>query len=221
MAIAFVADGGWAAASVGNIVATVPAVSSGNMMVAFIRMDSQLSGITITTPSGWTLIDAPASATQSPYFMVVGAYYRIATSSEPATYTFTGTNNTGTGSGGVGNIRAFSGTDTVSPINSFADGVDTTGATIIIPSLQSETFVKGEWGVYFNANGGGATFTSNTPSIFVNIVTGQNNKTYWLGTFAKTQAPGAQTFNWAGGFVLQGIGFTMRPFVQLMSQAWL
>lgn len=221
MAIAFKADGGWAAEFAQNITMTVPSVNAGDLMIAVMKFYSQNAGMSIVTNSSWTPITTPAANFAIGYYQVIGAYYRIATGSEPATYAFTRVNG---GGGGVGNIRAFSGTDSSLPINSYAFDWDPTGATITIPPLN-ETFASGEWGVYCNFNGGGGiAITSNSPAVFSNVSTGTNDQAYWLGNYIPPSSPGAQTFNWPSGAVLQGIGFTIIPpgfAVKLRSQSCL
>ena len=70
-----------------SLACNVPSgVSEGDMMFAFVNLSS--AGQSCNTPSGWTLLlseTAPAAVTSSSFI-----FYKIASASEPASYTFDG-----------------------------------------------------------------------------------------------------------------------------------
>lgn len=97
-------------------------VLADDIMIASISVGS--SAIIVTPPSGWILVrQVVRSGTNS---STLQTYYRIASGSDPASYSWTFSG--GTHVGAVGGIAAFSGVDTVVPI---ADetGVATVNAT--------------------------------------------------------------------------------------------
>lgn len=97
-------------------------VLADDIMIASIAVG--LNTIVVTPPSGWILVrQVSRSGTNS---STLQTYYRVATGSDPASYSWTFSG--GTHVGAVGGIAAFSGADTVVPI---ADetGVATVSAT--------------------------------------------------------------------------------------------
>ena len=94
----------------GNLTISKPAgVVTNDVMVASIAFRPNIA--TITPPSGWTLagniLNNPNSIANS-----LATYYKIATSGEPASYTWT----MGTITGAAGGITAFSGAAITTPI---------------------------------------------------------------------------------------------------------
>jgi len=67
--------------------------------------------VTITPPSGWTLVRRIDNANANANSLAV--YYKVAGASEPASYTWTISTNTGA----AGGIQTFSGVDTTNPID--------------------------------------------------------------------------------------------------------
>ncbi len=72
-------------------------------------------GLTITAPSGWTLVNSATQNSGGTAGMKLGTYRRVATASEPANYawTFSGGNFEFT----AGGIASFNGVDTTAPVN--------------------------------------------------------------------------------------------------------
>lgn len=91
-------------------------VTTGDVMVAFI----EAGNVTITAvPSGWTQVDSLLVTSSN---MLSAVYYKVATASEPASYTWTdGSGNTTPLCGG---IVAYRGVDTANPVNVQANGGD-------------------------------------------------------------------------------------------------
>lgn len=71
-----------------SLIVNVPSVSTGNLMFAAIGPEGAgATAANVTTPSGWTPVanqDTPAAPSRPSLFL----YRRVASSSEPATYTF-------------------------------------------------------------------------------------------------------------------------------------
>jgi Family of unknown function (DUF6701) len=105
-----------------SLTIAVPAGTSNNdVMIAAIAV--RPSTITIGAPSGWTFLlrtDQAAGNSNSQ-----SIYYRVATASEPASYTWTFSGGTHTGA--VGGILSYSGVDTTSPID--VSGGNTTASS--------------------------------------------------------------------------------------------
>jgi len=80
------------------------------------------ANVAITPPAGWTTSVNAAGAK---------AYWKVAGSSEPASYTFTRAANTNTI---VGHIARHTGTHLVSPVDT-ASAVSGSGASVVIPTL--------------------------------------------------------------------------------------
>jgi len=85
-----------------------PAVSAGNLLIAAVATDGDTSA-SITAPSGWTLINRGSYNSE----VTLGAWYKIATGTEPASYTFSWTGNQQS----YGWIMRFTGHNASSPIN--------------------------------------------------------------------------------------------------------
>ncbi len=128
MAIAVRAVGTTALMLGGSITLTVPTVSNGDLMIANVYS----TDVGAASPqTGWnTLIITQARAGEDWAF-----YWRIA-ASEPASYTW----SWGVGSG-VGNITAFSGVDTSTPIDvaALAGTAATSGTTLTAPTRTTVT----------------------------------------------------------------------------------
>lgn len=87
------------------------------------------SATTITPPTGWTLIrrDNTASA------MAVGLYYKIAGSSEPASYTF----NFNSTQQAVAGVTAYSGVSTTNPVDASSGQYNDTVSAMTAPSVTT------------------------------------------------------------------------------------
>lgn len=105
-------------------------VVAGNLMLAHLRF---MAGVITAIPTGWTTIDDPNSVDLPKSILA----WKVATGSEPSSYTFTfssATNNR------RGVIIAFEGNDLITPINAQASSaqVSVVGATgIVIPQVTT------------------------------------------------------------------------------------
>jgi MSHA biogenesis protein MshQ len=105
--------------------------SQGDVMLASISV--RTSAISVTPPAGWTpLRDTQQAAGDSLRLLT---YYRVATTGEPANYTFTFSG--GTHAGAVGGITSYSGVDTTTPIDAQAGGVTASATTHIAPTVSA------------------------------------------------------------------------------------
>jgi hypothetical protein len=106
------------------------AVAAGDVLLAVV--DVRLSGAqSVTGPTGWTLIrrDANASSGAS---LSQAVYYRVATSTEPDSYTWSFSPKS---SSAVGGIFAYSGVDNTSPVISHSGRTSTKSTRITAPSV--------------------------------------------------------------------------------------
>ena len=94
-----------------------PGTTSGDVMVTSITVTP--STTSITPPSGWTVVQDILQPQAASSHLIT--YYRIATSSEPTSYTWSFPSSH---SGAVGGIATFSGVDTSNPIGSSASLVE-------------------------------------------------------------------------------------------------
>jgi hypothetical protein len=92
-----------------SITISKPAVGTGDLMIAAVAADGST---TISAPSGWTSINQGSYSSA----ITLGAWYKVATSSEPASYTFSFSGS----EQAYGWIMRFTGYDSSSPINSSA-----------------------------------------------------------------------------------------------------
>ncbi|MBL7942272.1 MAG: hypothetical protein JNM00_05880, partial [Flavobacteriales bacterium] len=130
--------------AVGNATTvTIPkpaGVAVNHVMVAAIHTGWCNSGSAVTPPAGWTFIASTANtgpgcgagSTQ----IQLSTFYKVATASEPANYTFTGFSSQIY----VGGIVAYSGVDVTSPINAFSsNGAQEMCNNIVAPTLTTTT----------------------------------------------------------------------------------
>lgn len=107
--------------SVNPLVVNMPATRpAGDLYVAVIGV----SGATISTPAGWTLIQTGNK---------LGVYYRIGSGTEPATYSWT-TNVTQKFSAAILRIKNF---DSTTPINTSALGSNNVAPPITYPTITT------------------------------------------------------------------------------------
>jgi outer membrane protein assembly factor BamB len=104
--------------------------SKGDLLVAIIAV--RPSGVSITAPGGFTLVRRQSNTSGNTNALAV--YQKVATSSEPASYTFSFSSNTGN----AGGILAFTGVDNATPIH-VHNGSDTTSSTttFVAPSVTT------------------------------------------------------------------------------------
>ena len=109
-----------------NVVIPRPAgVQTGDVMVAVVDVKA---APVVPTPAGWTLVSSTANG--SSFRQLV--YWRVATGSEPASYTWSyGENRAASGA-----IVAYSGAATTNPVETYSAGTGTT-TSITAPSLTS------------------------------------------------------------------------------------
>ncbi|WP_133467273.1 DUF6701 domain-containing protein [Herminiimonas fonticola] len=104
-------------------------VLADDLMIASVSVGS--STIIVTPPSGWILVrQVVRSGANS---STLQTYYRIATASDPASFSWTFSG--GTHVGAVGGITAFSGVDLVTPIANEAGAATNSATTHIAPSV--------------------------------------------------------------------------------------
>lgn len=129
---------------------------AGDLLVAIVGAISQTGDITIVAPSGWTLIHQPSIKGDE-----LAVYYKVASSGEPSTYTFTCTGDVLTTDGMTGKILRLTGVDLSDPIH--ASAVVTFGTvgqtSFAVPGVT--TVVPNALIVYTLAtfDGPGASFT--------------------------------------------------------------
>jgi hypothetical protein len=108
---------------------TVPApagITAGDVMVASVDVRALP---TITPPPGWTLIRADTNGTA----MTMATYYRVAELAEPPSYTWGFSLKKAAAAG----IVAYSGVDTVTPIDASDGSVSTSSTSITTPSITT------------------------------------------------------------------------------------
>ena len=138
---------------VNTITVNKPAgVLSGDLLIAYIS--KTMYGVGDLAPSGWTLIrtDSNSSCCRS------GIYYKVATSSEPASYTW---NIAGSETYGIGTIQVYRGADTTSPINAHGATTPISGTSYQAPSITT-TVADTRLVTFFVARNGTATWTPPT-----------------------------------------------------------
>jgi hypothetical protein len=126
---------------------TPAGVQAGDVMVAGIGIRG---APTVATPAGWTLIRTDAAGT----YTTQALYYRVATATEPASYTWSFSGSVPA----AGGISAYQGVNTTAPVNVSAgtgQNVDTT--SIVAPSVT--TTVAGAEVVGFFSIGGNNSIT--------------------------------------------------------------
>lgn len=152
MAIEFVSQSTAAPGGGGTtVVINAPAtIAEGNVLVASIRAASAGTQITTTAPDGWVEISQLATATLSS-----SMWRKVATGSEPGTYTFT---YSAAASGRAGGITQWFGVDTTTPIDVAASQNSDTSATATATGITTVT--DGTMLLAHYATGGNVTFTA-------------------------------------------------------------
>jgi outer membrane protein assembly factor BamB len=113
-----------------SIAITRPAgTQKGDVLVAVIAV--RPNTITITAPSGFTLVRREDQTTGNTN--AVAVYQKIATASEPASYTFGATGNTGI----AGGVLAFSGVDNTTPVDVSNSSAIGNGTSFAAPSVTT------------------------------------------------------------------------------------
>lgn len=116
----------------GNLSIAQPAgTSSGDVMVATIA--ARPSSITVTAPSGWTLVRQVVQSSGST--LSLQTYYKVATSSEPSSYTWT--MSTSGFVGASGGILSLSGADTSNPVDAESGQANASSTSQAAPSVTT------------------------------------------------------------------------------------
>jgi hypothetical protein len=87
-------------------------VASGDVLVAAVAARLG-SGSAVSQPSGWRLIRRDDCSGPSQTVLAQAIYYKVATASEPSSYTFTFQASTGS----AGSVLVYSGVDTANPVD--------------------------------------------------------------------------------------------------------
>lgn len=114
-----------------TIVMSVPINTDGNVLIMQITARGGTS-TTITTPSGWTLLNSVTSGTT----LIQSIYWKVA-NSEPSSYTVTLTSNKASGT-----ITSLGGAKTTSLSSINYAGQATTSTTCTAPSVSTATSVN-------------------------------------------------------------------------------
>ena len=115
--------------SAGPVTLTNPGASAGQLMLAQIGYEMG-TGATIVAPSGWTLLGTQNVST----YWGQKVYYKVATSSEPASYVWS---NSASGNANLsGGISVWSGVSSTNPIDTWGSA-QTTSASITAPSVTT------------------------------------------------------------------------------------
>jgi MSHA biogenesis protein MshQ len=114
----------------GNLSIAQPSgTSSGDVMVATIAV--RPSSITVTAPSGWTLVRQVVNGST----ISLQTYYKVATSSEPSSYTWT--MSTAGFVGASGGIVSLIGADTSNPVDAESGQANASSTSQAAPSVTT------------------------------------------------------------------------------------
>lgn len=129
MAIAFVATATTTGSVVSSVAATVPTHSEGDVLIARASINFGLNRTFGTAPSGWTALGGEGTDGN----MRTQAYYKVASASEPSTYTFSAS--------GVTKWRvqmySYSGVDTASVLDVAGSYNNGSGSTATATSITT------------------------------------------------------------------------------------
>jgi Bacterial Ig domain len=109
-------------------VAAPAGVSAGNVLLAAVHVRGQPA---ITPPAGWVLVRQEQNGSN----MRAAVYYKVATGSEPGSYTWTFASS----QAAAGGITAWSGVSTTTPIDAHGGQVNASSNTITAPSITTTT----------------------------------------------------------------------------------
>lgn len=136
MAIAFRAAASATFDSSTTVVINVPTgTQNGDFMIMFIAQGNLSAGLTISTPSGWTLIDATTGTNNASKNQYLNTYWRNA-NTEPASYTVN-TFASGATDGGIGAIVSYSGSSGTMRTHGTAKTTGTVSTTSPAPATLS------------------------------------------------------------------------------------
>jgi len=208
-------------------------------LIMFVIASSSLGTVDVTTPAGWSLISKVLNYNSGGSNRTLAVYYRIA-SSEPASYTVTGTSSTAV-AGFSAAMLAYDETLQVSPIDTSANA-GTSGAgstTLTVPAFGSDqlglangtdtlalvngtdelgvlSFALGEWAVYcFTTAQNTQSIISVTPATMTQRVDYAPGDSFTCAIavldFIPNAPIAAQTGTWATSTNLGGIGLLLKP----------
>jgi Bacterial Ig domain len=127
--ISFVAVASAANATATTLTIAAPAgVTPGHVLLAAVHVRGQPA---ITPPSGWVLVRQEQNGSN----MRAAVYYKVATGSEPGSYTWTFASS----QAAAGGITAWSGVSTTTPIDAHGGQVNASSNTITAPSITTTT----------------------------------------------------------------------------------
>jgi hypothetical protein len=156
-------------------IATPSPIAAGDVLLGQITFSGG-SSTSITAPSGWTLIDRQDNGTA----VSQAIYYKVATSSEPASYTWT-LSAAGRFAGG---ITAFRGADIANPIDAYGGQVNTSSTTVSAPAVTTR-YANDMIVMLAGYNGSEKSFTGPsgfTQSYLQNTNAGQNGTTAYTAS---------------------------------------
>jgi hypothetical protein len=123
---------GYAVSGVLKLAINKPAgTQPGDVMVASIAV--RPSSVVITAPAGWTLVRDLDNSSTSGNSSSLAVYYKVAGTSEPASYNWT----FNTSAGAAGGIQSFSGVDALNPIDVEAGQNKAVALLITAPSVTT------------------------------------------------------------------------------------
>jgi hypothetical protein len=148
--IPFIASSQGTGNSTGVTIPIPAGVSQNDVMIAAIHVGWCNSGSAITPPAGWTLINSTSNTGSGcgpvNNTIQLATFYKVAGPSEPTSYTFTGTTNQFY----VGGIVAYSGVNTIAPINASSNfGAQDACNNIIANSVTTTTLCTRLVAVFF------------------------------------------------------------------------
>jgi Putative Ig domain len=124
-----------------NLIVNVPSgTTTGDLLIAAVNIRTIR---TISTPAGWTLIRTTTRTNN----LRQAVYYRVATASQPASYTWT---FSGTVTGTAGTILRYEGASTTSPIVTHSGRTNGSSTSILTSSISpnvSNTMLVGLFGI--------------------------------------------------------------------------
>ena len=100
---------------------------AGDVLLAGMTWENEHTTANPVAPSGWTLVQRNGDNALGQF-----VYFRVATASEPSSYTWTGRLTNAAGA-----IVAFTGVDTTAPVNASAGQVNSTNGQITTPSVTT------------------------------------------------------------------------------------
>ena len=198
-----------------TLVMPVPSgVVAGDVLITSVHADGS-SSTAFTPPSGWTSI---YNGTEN--FGYSQVYWRVAGSSEPASYTWT----LGATRKAVGQMGAYLGVDTAAPVETSATGGGTSGTTATAPTITT-TFANSLVVMGMSAYPAGSftitppTGTTARPQTFTTgggSVLGTQSVDY---TRATAGATGTKAFTYSAGGAWGAISFALKPATGVLSFA--